>query len=44
MQPQITPLSVDDIPIVVLSLHGRRYDRGQLDDAAQRVNHRNPRD
>ena len=37
MQPQITPLSVDDIPIVVLSLHGRRYDRGQLDDAAQRV-------
>ncbi|MGA2394105.1 MAG: efflux RND transporter permease subunit, partial [Candidatus Lustribacter sp.] len=37
MQPQITPLSVDDIPIVVLTLHGQRYDRGQLDDAAQRV-------
>jgi len=37
MQPQITPLSVDDIPIVVLTLHGRNYDRGQLDDAAQRV-------
>lgn len=37
LQPQITPLSVDDIPIVVLTLHGRRYDRGQLDDAAQRV-------
>ena len=36
-QPQITPLSVDDIPIVVLTLHGKRYDRGQLDDAAQRV-------
>jgi multidrug efflux pump subunit AcrB len=35
--PQITPLSVDDIPIVVLTLHGRAYDRGQLDDAAQRV-------
>ncbi len=25
--PQITPLSVDDIPIVVLTLHGRAYDR-----------------
>jgi multidrug efflux pump subunit AcrB len=37
LQPQITPLSVDDIPIVVLTLHSRRYDRGQLDDAAQRV-------
>lgn len=36
-QPQITPLSVDDIPIVVLTLHGRMYDRGQLDDAAQRI-------
>jgi multidrug efflux pump subunit AcrB len=36
-QPQITPLSVDDIPIVVLTLHGQRYDRGQLDDAAQRI-------
>ena len=36
-QPQITPLSVDDIPIVVLTLHGKRYDRGQLDDAAQRL-------
>lgn len=36
-QPQITPLSVDDIPIVVLTLHGLHYDRGQLDDAAQRV-------
>src|SRR5450755_4045636 len=36
-QPQITPLSVDDFPIVVLTLHGQRYDRGQLDDAAQRI-------
>jgi len=36
-QPQITPLSVDDIPIVVLTLHGTRYDRGQLDDAAERI-------
>jgi multidrug efflux pump subunit AcrB len=36
-QPQITPLSVDDIPIVVLTLHGARYDRGQLDDAARRI-------
>ena len=36
-QPQITPLSVDDIPIVVLTLHGKRYDRGQLDDIAQRI-------
>ena len=36
-QPQITPLSVDDIPIVALTLHGRRYDRGQLYDAAQRI-------
>ena len=36
-QPQITPLSVDDIPIVVLTLHAKRYDRGQLYDAAQRI-------
>jgi multidrug efflux pump subunit AcrB/outer membrane protein TolC len=36
-QPQITPLSVDDIPIVVLTLHGRNYNRGQLYTAAQRV-------
>ncbi len=36
-QPQITPLSVDDIPAVVLTLHGKRYDRGQLYDAAQRI-------
>ncbi|MGP6159548.1 MAG: efflux RND transporter permease subunit [Vulcanimicrobiaceae bacterium] len=36
-QPQITPLSVDDIPIVVLTLHGRNYNRGQLYEAAQRV-------
>ncbi len=36
-QPVITPMSTDDIPIVVLTLHGSRYDRGQLDDAAQRL-------
>lgn len=36
-QPQITPLSVDDIPIVVLTLHGARYDRGELYLAAQRL-------
>ncbi|MFZ1125940.1 MAG: efflux RND transporter permease subunit, partial [Candidatus Baltobacteraceae bacterium] len=36
-QPQITPLSVDDIPIVVLTLHGRNYNRGQLYEAAQRL-------
>jgi multidrug efflux pump subunit AcrB len=36
-QPQITPLSVDDIPIVVLTLHGAAYGRGQLDDAAERL-------
>lgn len=36
-QPQITPLSVDDIPIVVLTLHGARYNRGQLYLAAQRL-------
>ncbi|HVA38518.1 MAG TPA: efflux RND transporter permease subunit [Candidatus Dormibacteraeota bacterium] len=36
-QPQITPLSVDDIPIVVLTLHGKNYNRGQLYDAAQRI-------
>jgi len=36
-QPQITPLSVDDIPIVVLTLHGAHYNRGQLYEAAQRI-------
>ncbi len=36
-QPQITPLSVDDIPIVVLTLHAKNYDRGQLDTAAERL-------
>ena len=36
-QPQITPLSVDDIPIVVLTLHGSQYNRGQLYLAAQRL-------
>ncbi|HET9096552.1 MAG TPA: efflux RND transporter permease subunit, partial [Candidatus Baltobacteraceae bacterium] len=36
-QPQITPLSVDDIPIVVLTLHGSAYNRGQLNLAAQRL-------
>lgn len=36
-QPQITPLAVDDIPAVVLTLHGRAYDRGQLEAAAQRL-------
>ena len=36
-QPVITPMSTDDIPIVVVTLHGARYDRGQLDDAAQRL-------
>src|SRR5579875_792363 len=36
-QPQITPLSVDDIPIVVLTLHGAHYNRGQLYEAAQRL-------
>ena len=30
-------MSVDDIPAVVLTLHGKRYDRGQLYDAAQRI-------
>ena len=35
--PIITPLSVDDVPIVVLNLHGRRYNRGQLYQTAQRV-------
>ena len=29
-QPDITPMCTDDIPIVVLTLHGARYDRGQL--------------
>lgn len=36
-QPLITPLSVDDIPIVSLAIHGRNYNRGQLYDAAQRL-------
>lgn len=36
-QPQITPLSVDDIPILVLTLHGAQYSRGQLTSAAQRL-------
>ncbi len=36
-QPQITPLSVDDIPIVVLTLHAKNYDRGQLNAAAERL-------
>jgi multidrug efflux pump subunit AcrB len=36
-QPIITPLSVDDIPMLVLTLHGPNYDRGQLDVAAQRL-------
>ncbi|HUZ50646.1 MAG TPA: efflux RND transporter permease subunit, partial [Candidatus Dormibacteraeota bacterium] len=36
-QPQITPLSVDDIPIVVLTLHGANYNRGQLDAAAEHL-------
>lgn len=36
-EPQITPLSVDDIPIVVLTLHGRYYDRGQLYAASERL-------
>jgi multidrug efflux pump subunit AcrB len=37
LQPQITPLSVDDIPIVLLTLHGVHYDRGQLTLAAERL-------
>ncbi|HEY5341738.1 MAG TPA: efflux RND transporter permease subunit, partial [Candidatus Aquilonibacter sp.] len=36
-QPQITPLSVDDIPIVVLTLHGAAYDRAQLYLASERL-------
>ena len=36
-QPQVIPLSVDDIPIVVLTLHGKNYDRGQLYAAAERL-------
>lgn len=36
-QPQITPLSVDDIPIIVLTLHGANYNRGELYLAAQRL-------
>lgn len=35
--PQITPLSVDDIPILTLTLHGTGYDRAQLDAAAERL-------
>jgi multidrug efflux pump subunit AcrB len=37
LQPKITPVSVDDLPIVVLTLHGSQYDRGQLNDAAERL-------
>ena len=36
-QPVIVPMSTDDVPIVVLTLHGVRYDRGELGDAAQRL-------
>ncbi len=36
-QPLITPLSVDDIPIVTLTLHGAHYNRGQLDATAERL-------
>jgi multidrug efflux pump subunit AcrB len=36
-QPQISPLSVDDIPIVVLTLHGRNYEPGPLYAAAERL-------
>ncbi|HVA28646.1 MAG TPA: efflux RND transporter permease subunit [Candidatus Baltobacteraceae bacterium] len=36
-QPVITPLSVDDIPMLVLTLHGANYNRGQLDLAAERL-------
>jgi len=36
-QPVITPLSVDDIPIVVLTLHGREYDRATLYRIAERI-------
>lgn len=36
-QPQITPLSVDDIPMMVLTLHGTNYDREKLTVASQRV-------
>ncbi len=36
-QPVIVPMSTDDVPIVVLTLHGKRYDRGELGDAAQRL-------
>jgi len=35
--PRITPLAVDDIPIVVLTLHGARYDSGRLYTAAERL-------
>jgi multidrug efflux pump subunit AcrB len=37
MQPKITPVSVDDLPIVTLTLHGARYNRGQLETAAERL-------
>ena len=37
MQPVITPLSVDDIPILVLNLHAPNYDRAQLDTIAEHV-------
>ncbi|HET9029137.1 MAG TPA: efflux RND transporter permease subunit [Candidatus Aquilonibacter sp.] len=36
-QPQISPLSVDDIPMMVLTLHGSAYGRGPLTVASQRV-------
>ncbi|NNM93137.1 MAG: efflux RND transporter permease subunit [Candidatus Eremiobacteraeota bacterium] len=36
-RPVITPLSVDDVPIIVLNLHGKRYNRGELYQAAQRL-------
>src|SRR5579875_3676263 len=36
-QPQITPVSVDDLPILVLTLHGQAYNRGQLNAAADRL-------
>ncbi|HEU5480310.1 MAG TPA: efflux RND transporter permease subunit, partial [Candidatus Tumulicola sp.] len=36
-QPRITPLAVDDIPIVVLTLHGKNYNRGELYAAAERL-------
>lgn len=36
-QPQITPVSVDDLPILTLALHGARYNRGQIESAARRL-------